>query len=330
MSDSLTLSVGVSTFNRNDDLFRCLEALTKQTFSDFDIVIANGGDYEGVKEVAGRFKNLRIKIVNQQRKGLVEARNLGWRCSSADIVCLIDDDLIVHPQWLEEVRKTFLLDKKIGGVSGPTIIPRERRCYRDFASLLDKFKTSKNILVRIIGKIYTNLVLEGKIHNVGKILDSGAFTPGSNYEDCLEIPDLVEVDYLEACHMCFRRDIFEEIGGFDYTYLGTGEWEEPDFSFRARDRGYRLVFNPKAITEHHISQGGVFKNRTQAYERSRNFIYFYFRNIKPNTINKALRFGSNLFFINGYWVYKFIETKNPDWLSGIRGSLAGLAKELWQ
>lgn len=129
--------------------------------------------------------------------------------------------------------------------------------------------------------------------------------------------------------MCFRRSLLEELGGFDYHYTGTGEWNEPDFSFKARRAGYKLVFNPKAVSEHRISQSGVFKARTNAYERSRNFIYFYFRNIKLNSLNKLLRFSANLCFINGYWFYKFLKSKNLDWLSGIRGSIVGLAKELW-
>ena len=123
MLNSLNFTVAISTFNRNEDLERCLEALKTQTYPDFDIVISNGGEHQGVKQVAEKFKGLKIKIVNQERKGIVEGRNLGWRNSRGDIVCLIDDDLVVLPDWLVNIRSTFLSDERIGGVSGPTIIP---------------------------------------------------------------------------------------------------------------------------------------------------------------------------------------------------------------
>ncbi|MFA4889242.1 MAG: glycosyltransferase family 2 protein [Candidatus Omnitrophota bacterium] len=324
MLDSLTFSVGVFTFNRNQDLFCCLEALRKQTYSDFSVVVVNGGELEGVQQVVNRFSELRVKIVNQDRKGLVEARNLGWIHSNADVACLIDDDLVVAPDWLENIRETFLSDARIGGVSGPTIIPQERQAYRDLALFLGEFSKCGNIFLWLVGKLYLFLVLENKTKQVGRILKSGAFTPGSNYSSCMELSGLQEVDYLEACHMCFRRSLLEELGGFDYAYTGTGEWQEPDFSFRVRAKGWRLVFNPKAVTWHYISQGGVFKARTNSYERSRNFILFYMRWIKPNTPEKIFRFGINLMFINAYWCYKFIETGNLDWIKGISGTFAGL------
>jgi len=324
MTDNLTFSVAVSTFNRNEDLFRCLDSLTKQTYADFDIVISNGGEYEGVRNIADQFKNLKIKIVNQRKKGIVEGRNLGWINSSGDIVCFIDDDLVVSPAWLANIRDTFVSSDNIGGVSGPTIIPEDRRSNRDLSLLLEAFREPANIFVKLIGKIYLGIILENRINQVGKILRSGVFTPGSNFKSCLDLTGLQEVDYLEACHMCFRRQLLEELKGFDYIYEGTGEWNEPDFAFKVRAKGYRLVFNPKAVSYHYISQGGVFKARTNSYERSKNFIFFYMRWVRPNSLQKLLRFSLNLLFINLYWCYKFLKTHNPDWLRGINGTFVGL------
>lgn len=329
MSRNLTFSVVVSTYNRNEDLVKCLDALSSQVYKDFEVVVVNGGEREPVRKIVNDLSDLSIKLVEQERKGVVEARNLGWQNSNGSIICFIDDDLIVSPVWLDEIRKTFSSSDDIGGVSGPTVIPSKRRNNRDYISFLEAFHTSSNILLSIIGSIYKRIVLENKIYEVGRILPSGAFTPGSNYEKCLELPTLVEVDYLEACHMCFRRPLLEKIGGFDYIYTGTGEWNEPDFSFKVRRLGHKLIFNPKAVTEHHISQEGIFKARTNAYERSRNFIHFYFQNIKPNNLDKIVHFSINLCFINAYWCYKFIQTRNLDWLKGVTGTLLGLSKEMW-
>lgn len=324
----MTFSVGISTFNRNDDLARCLRALEQQTDPDFNIVIANGGDPQALQHTVAEFPTLRITVVTQERKGIVEARNLAWKRSAADVVCLIDDDLVVAPQWLEQVRSTFLSDPRIAGVSGPTIIPEERRGLRDFASYLEKFGERKNPFVRAAGALYLSVVLEHKMFEVGRILKSGVFTPGSNYENCLALRGLIDVDYLEACHMCYRRSVLEELGGFDYAYTGTGEWNEPDFSFKARAAGHRLVFDPQAVTYHYISQSGVFTARTNSFERSRNFVIFYRRWIKANTMEKFFRFGFNLLCINTYWVIKFLQTGNMDWLKGFPGTVSGFIQRI--
>lgn len=328
ISKELTFSVVISTFNRNDYLLRCLDSLNSQAYSDFEIIIVNGGDYEGVKKVADYFSNLNIRIVNQDQRGLSRARNLGWLSSKSDIVCFIDDDLIVSSPWLENIRDTFLLDDNIGGVSGPTIIPEYRQNSRDLIFFLKEFRNTNNFFLKAIGNFYLKIILENKILAVGKILRSGTFTPGANYMSSTTLPGLVEVDYLEACHMCFQRSLVAEVNGFDYAYTGTGEWAEPDAAFKIRGLGYKLIFNPKAITEHRISQDGVFKARINAYERSKNFIHFYFKWIKPDTLNKAVRFGLNLLFVNLYWIYKFAVSGNTNWLSGIKGTLSGLRQEI--
>lgn len=321
MPELFTYAVVISTYNRSDDLRRCLAALNAQTFRDFNVIIVNGGDEAGVRAASGEFPALHIKIVTQEKQGIVEARNLGWREARADIVCLIDDDLVVTPQWLEIVRGTFLSAPGIGGVSGPTLITEEFRIRRDLTRFLE---SNPNIFFKSVKFLYDSLILENRAHDVGKILKSGAFTPGSNYSTCLALSETVDVDYLEACHMCFRRELLVKVGGFDDYYGVIGDWSEPDLAFRVRASGQRLVFNPRAVTYHCVSRAGAFGSRTNSYERSRNFAHFYRRWVRSDTWEKRWRFCANLVFINVYWFYKFFETGNPDWLKGLGGTIAGL------
>jgi GT2 family glycosyltransferase len=320
-----SFTVAVTTFNRPDSLSDCLEALNVQTSRDFDVLVVNGG--EGIDKIINSLSlSFKIKIINQQRKGLVEARNLCWKETNSDIVCIIDDDLIVSENWMEEIKKTFMIDERIGGVTGPTIIKGDGN--RDAISFVGKFKNG-NLFWRLIGRFYLDFILEGKADEIGKILDCGTFTLGSNFSDCLKRDELIEVDYLEACHMCFKRKLIEDSGGFDYRYTGTGEWSEPDLAFKIRKIGHRLIFNPKAATEHRVSVQGVFKARTYAFERSINFINFYFNNIKPKSISKFIRFYFYLLFMNCYWIYKAIQLMNISWLSGLAGTANGLVSNIF-
>ncbi len=320
-----SFSVAITTFNRPDSLSECLESLSNQSDKGFDVIVVNGGVSIDrlVNDLSIPFK---IKIINQSNKGLVEARNLCWKESQSDIVCIIDDDLLVSINWFKEIKSAFLHDEKIGGVTGPTIIKENKK--RDALLIIDKFKKG-NLFWKIIGKFYLEFILEGKVNEIGRILNCGTFTLGSNFTECLKKAGLIDVDYLEACHMCFRRKLIEQVGGFDYCYTGTSEWSEPDLAFKIKRLGFRLVFNPRAVTEHKVSEQGIFKARTYAFERSVNFINFYFKNIKPNTFYKFIRFYSYLLFMNCYWIYKAIQSKNLNWLTGILGMVTGLVKNIF-
>ena len=321
-NNHLSVTVSITTYNRPQDLRACLSALTKQTFKDFKVIVVNGGDAQPVAATAKEFR-LPIEIVQQERKGLVEARNLCWQRANTDIVCIIDDDLLVSENWLNAIINIFNSDPKIGGVTGPTVIGRERSGNRDAIALIEKF-TKGNIFWRSVGRFYLGFIMEGRAKEVGKILECGTFSLGSNYPDSLQGKEGLDVDYLEACHMCLRRPLIEKVGGFDYRYTGTGEWSEPDLAFKIRQLGYRLVFSPRAAAEHRISQEGVFKKRTYAFERSVNFIAYYFKNISPRTPRKLIRFYAFLVYMNCYWLFKAVSSKNLNWLTGIPGTVYGL------
>ncbi|MHB8619116.1 MAG: hypothetical protein ACYDAG_05990, partial [Chloroflexota bacterium] len=111
-------------------------------------------------------------------------------------------------------------------------------------------------------------------------------------------------------------------------FVGIGEYHEPDVAYKIKGLGYRLVFNPKAIVHHKPSILGVFKARPKAFARSQNFILFYFRHIKPNTLDKLLRFSTYLFFLNGYWLFKAVATRNLASFTGVAGTLVGIFRYL--
>lgn len=325
MDANLFISVVIPTLGRTNVLERCLDSLVCQDFMNFEIIVISD-TIEELQSVLRKYSQLKISVFEQEGKGLTSARNTGLRYAKGDIVSFIDDDVIASPGWTREIHNTFFKSLTIGGVSGPTIIPEELLGNRDILAFQNKIKS--NVLWKLIGKFYTHFVLEDSPYSVGKIFKSGAFSLGSNYNESAKISSQIEVDYLEACNMSFRKDILDETGGFLPEYKGIGDWSEPDLAFRVARRGYRLVFNPKAQVNHLISQQGVYGKRgNDSFQRMKNFVHFYYKWLKDNTISGAFRFGVNLFFINGYWGYKFLTSGNYYWLTGIQGTLSGLMSQ---
>ncbi|MEW6067173.1 MAG: glycosyltransferase [Nitrospirota bacterium] len=52
-----------------------------------------------------------------------------------------------------------------------------------------------------------------------------------------------------TCNICYRRDVFEALGGFDETFPESS-WEDNDLGIRARWAGYAHVYNKQAIVYH--------------------------------------------------------------------------------
>lgn len=55
------------------------------------------------------------------------------------------------------------------------------------------------------------------------------------------------IDFISSATAAYRRDAFQEIGGFDTTMLGA---EDVDLSFRLAEADYKLVFASDAVVYH--------------------------------------------------------------------------------
>lgn len=316
------ISVVIPTLGRVNVLEECLNALLAQTFNDFEVVIVTDNK-EKIEFIKTKYSQLKIITVNQGEKGLTPARNAGLNNSSGKIISFIDDDAIVSLFWAQEVYNTFNSSLDIGGVSGPTIIAAEILNNRDILAFHSGI--NKDIFWRLIGRIYNYFVLEDNPFAVGKIFRSGGFSFGSNYPESAKLPGNIDVDYLEACNMSFLKAALDKTGGFSSEYKGVGDWSEPDLSFRVKRAGFRLVFSPKASVNHNVSRQGVFAARGKdSYYRIVNFFKFYLKWIKLDSLDKGVRFGVNLIFLNLYWCYKFAQTGSIYWLRGLLGTIRGL------
>lgn len=321
------ISILVPTKNRQDSLKKMLDSLQKQTFKDFEVVIADGHSTDGTLEMISEFSSEMKILVVDGEGGLVKAMNNTWKKATGEIVIRTDDDIIATSHWLKSIWEDFKSDKTIGGVTGPTIIPKDNLKTRDIFLAQEKFR-SDNLLWRLLGKIYYDFFMEGEPFRVSHWFACGAFSLGSNYKECLKLKKPLEVDNLEACNFSVRRDLLAKVGGFDTVFTGVGEYHEPDAAFKIQKLGYKLIFDPRAQIFHCPVQTGIYKARPKAFSRAQNFVNFYFRHIKPNTPNKFFRFYSYLVFINSFWFYKFLTTGQFLELGAIPGTVVAVLKNV--
>lgn len=315
------ISIFIPTGNRAESLKIVLDSLVAQTYQDFDIIIVDYKSTDNTPQIIESFnQKLKITVLHQTEKGLARAANMALDIATGDIFIRTDDDVKMSTGWLQAIHDTFT-DPQVGGVTGPTVIPEDYKQNRDLFVFENAFKTG-NAFWKTIGYIYFNYFMEGNPRKVSYWFDSGAFGIGSNFEEATKEP-LHEITNLEACNFSVRTELLRKVKGFDTIYSGVGEYHEADAAFKIKELGYKLMFNPKAYLNHRPSQDGFYNDRPESYSRMINFITFYLRHIKANSYRKFFRFSSYILFLDGYYVYQYIKTKQTSQLGALWATLVG-------
>jgi GT2 family glycosyltransferase len=98
-------SVVICTRDRPEALARCLDSFSRQTLFPTEIVVVDNASKDGrTHDVACAAA---AKYVREDRPGLDFARNAGARASRGEIIAFTDDDVILHPRWLERLVRAF-------------------------------------------------------------------------------------------------------------------------------------------------------------------------------------------------------------------------------
>ncbi len=111
---AVAATVVVTTCNRLPHLAAAVEALERQTFRDFEILVVENGPERGAKAYCA---DKRIRYAHEPRIGLSRARNTAARAARGDIVAYVDDDAIPQPDWLEHLVASFR-DPTVGAATG--------------------------------------------------------------------------------------------------------------------------------------------------------------------------------------------------------------------
>ena len=98
----MKISIIIPTFNEEEYLPKLLESIQKQTFNDYEVIIADSNSQDKTVEIATKYN---CKIV----KGGLPAvgRNNGAKVAQGDFLVFLDSDLILTENYLENTVKEF-------------------------------------------------------------------------------------------------------------------------------------------------------------------------------------------------------------------------------
>lgn len=100
----ITFSVIIPTYNRANDLNRCLSSLVAQTYKNFEVIACDDGSTDNTKDIVESYRDrLNIKYDWAENwGGPARPRNRGIKLAQADWICFLDSDDWWYPNKLEE------------------------------------------------------------------------------------------------------------------------------------------------------------------------------------------------------------------------------------
>lgn len=262
------VSVIIVTWNSAKTLPRCLEALTAQSFRDFEVVVVDNGSTDGCTDaLETRYPALDLTLLQlEKNRGYAAGNNIAAKISKGAWLALLNADAFPEPGWLT--------------------------CLMNAAERLPAFSTFSSRL--IMADDPRRLDGEGDVYHVSGLAWR------RNHGKASDIPS-VEEEVFSACGAAalFRKEIFLQADGFDERYFAYNE--DVDLGFRLRLLGHRCMYVPSARVNHVGSASTSRRSNTSIYYGHRNLVWTFFKNMPAGLL--LLFLPSHLIMTLLYLVY---------------------------
>lgn len=239
----MEISVIIAVYDKYDYLECVLTSLEKQSYKNFEVVIAEDCEKEQMKLKVEEWKEkytFLIKHVFQEDIGFRKNKilNEALKVSEGEYIVVLDGDCVVHKQFLKQYMKYFEQGYEV--VFG-------RRCEMSE-------KISKKIL-------------KSKGEHKIKLWEL-IFPYSKAWTECVYLPFFKELKKrklrLLGSNMGFTKEIIFRINGFNEDYIGAGIGEDTDLQWRFLAVNAKYIAVKNKMVEYHIYHGR--ENRQNSIE----------------------------------------------------------------
>ena len=289
------ISIIVVNYNAGNLLKRCLDGVKAQTFHDFELVLVDNGSTDGSVEALGDLPDFVHLIEADENLGFAKANNLGAEQSTGTWIATLNPDAVPHPDWLSQFVRALVKHRGVA-LFGSTL-----------------FTLDKTEIMDGLGDCY---FAGGLAWRAGH----GQYRPET----------LKDREVFGPCAAAafYRRDLFEDLGGFEEDFFCY--MEDVDLAFRFRRIGQRCIQLANSCVDH---AGSAIAGRHSGFARyhgMRNLIWTWWRNMPLRLMPLAFPFHLLVIFgLLGKWVLSAAQgSSNRDSLRGAWHGLLGIPKQL--
>jgi GT2 family glycosyltransferase len=230
------ISVVIVNWNRKELLRACLKSLAGQRNVSFETIVVDNGSADGSADMAEREFGARV-IRNKENRGFCAANNQGIGVARGTFIALLNNDAEAEPDWLAELHRACSRGREVGMAASKILVWENPK-------LIDK-----------AGHL---------IFPDGQNRGRGTGSPDRGQFDREE-----EVLWPDGCAAMYRKEMLDEIGGFDEDFFAYGD--DAELGLRARIAGWRCWYTPRAVVRHHrgATMGKGSAARLKLIERNR-------------------------------------------------------------
>lgn len=175
-------SIIIPLYNRPQEIDELLFTLTKQTYTQFEVLVIEDGSTNDAEAVVAQYSTkLDLKYYVKENEGQGFTRNYGFERARGDYFVIFDSDCLIPAEYLEIV-KDYLLEYRLDAYGGP-----------DAAH--DSFTPVQKAISYAMTSPFTTGGIRGNAKHIGQ------FHPRS-------------------FNMGVSREVWVQVGGFILTRLG--------------------------------------------------------------------------------------------------------------
>jgi len=225
-------------------LFKCLPSImaTKYPISRFEIIVVDNASNDDLASIEKAFAGVKL-IRLEKNVGYAQAVNIGVDYCSGEYVAVLNNDVVVTPNWLNELVDVLANDESVAAV-----------CPKKESLLVDHVLDGCGGALNLLGQ---------------------GWDRGESETDVGQYSDFADVVHPSGAIFLARRKMKDVFGFFfnpDFFML----IDDVDFGLRCWRAHYKVVYNPNCVVYHARSPtlGGL--NERNLYYYTKNMLAMIF------------------------------------------------------
>jgi len=210
------VSIVIPVYNKIEYTVACLRSLAEHAGATaFEVIVVDDCSSDTTAERLAQIDGVRA-IRNAQNLGFIGSCNAGAQAARGEFLLFLNNDTIVTAGWLEALLRCAEEEPDAGLIGAKLVYPDGR-------------------LQEAGGIVFS----DGSGWNYGRFEDPN--DPRYSFRR--------DADYCSGAAVLLRRDLFNQLGGFDMRYA-PAYYEDTDLAFAVRAAGKKVLYEPRSVVVH--------------------------------------------------------------------------------